>query len=93
VTEPHGTLGTWIHLGTPTTLKRDLDFSGRGVIGTEKVGRVRTCHLELARLETVEDWINARRRTWERRLDQLGDVLAASEPTTGDLTQTKESPR
>jgi hypothetical protein len=47
-----------------------------GVIATHKIGRVRTCHLEIGRLETVHDWIDARRATWERRLDRLGDVLA-----------------
>ncbi len=49
-----------------------------GVIGTQKIGRVRTCHLELERLDTVQDWIAARRRGWERRLDRLGEALAAS---------------
>lgn len=48
-----------------------------GLVRSEKVGRVRTCRLEVTRLETVQDWIDARRRTWERRLDRLGDYLAA----------------
>jgi DNA-binding transcriptional ArsR family regulator len=54
-----------------------------GLVRTEKVGRVRTCRLEVKRLDTVQDWIEARRRTWERRLDRLGDYLAThpEEPT------------
>jgi DNA-binding transcriptional ArsR family regulator len=49
-----------------------------GLVRSEKVGRVRTCRLEVTRLQTVQDWIDARRRGWERRLDRLGDYLAAT---------------
>ena len=48
-----------------------------GLVSTQKVGRVRTCRLELKRLATVQDWIAARRTGWERSLDRLGDYLAA----------------
>ena len=50
-----------------------------GLVGTEKIGRVRTCHLEAAGLSALEQWIRDRRSTWERRLDRLGDVLAETE--------------
>jgi DNA-binding transcriptional ArsR family regulator len=46
-----------------------------GLIVTNKVGRVRTCELDVQKLETVGEWISARRQTWERRLDRLGQVL------------------
>jgi DNA-binding transcriptional ArsR family regulator len=63
-----------------------------GLVASEKVGRVRTCRLELERLDTVQDWIAARRRVWQRRPDRLGHALTADAalPTT-DTTQTKES--
>jgi DNA-binding transcriptional ArsR family regulator len=48
-----------------------------GLVRTEKVGRVRTCRLEPVALRTAEDWIAGRRAEWERRLDRLGDFLAA----------------
>lgn len=51
-----------------------------GVVRTEKVGRVRTCHLESSPLRAAEGWINERRSTWERRLDRLGELLAEDEP-------------
>jgi DNA-binding transcriptional ArsR family regulator len=54
-----------------------------GLVRSEKVGRVRTCRLEVTRLDTVQAWIDARRRTWERRLDRLGDYLAADTETPG----------
>jgi DNA-binding transcriptional ArsR family regulator len=47
-----------------------------GVIRTEKVGRVRTCRIDLQALRTAEHWIVQRRSIWERRLDRLGAVLA-----------------
>jgi DNA-binding transcriptional ArsR family regulator len=59
-----------------------------GLLRTEKVGRVRICHIEPAVLTTVERWIADRRSIWERRLDRLGEVLA-EEPETkteGDRT-------
>ncbi|HEY7294954.1 MAG TPA: metalloregulator ArsR/SmtB family transcription factor [Dehalococcoidia bacterium] len=46
-----------------------------GLVRSEKVGRVRTCHIETAALETAEQWIAQRRTSWERRLDRLGEYL------------------
>jgi DNA-binding transcriptional ArsR family regulator len=61
-----------------------------GLVASTKVGRVRTCRLEPERLATVEDWIVDRRRTWNRRLDRLGEVLAAETPPPH--VQAKETP-
>jgi DNA-binding transcriptional ArsR family regulator len=47
-----------------------------GLVASVKVGRVRTCHLEPTVMATAEDWIGRQRRSWERRLDRLGDYLA-----------------
>jgi len=44
-----------------------------GLVRSEKVGRVRTCAIEPEALSQAEEWINARRIEWERRLDRLGD--------------------
>lgn len=56
-----------------------------GLIRSEKIGRVRTCRIEPKALQMAERWINERRATWERRLDRLGDFLAANpeEPDRG----------
>ena len=48
-----------------------------GLVVTEKVGRVRTCRIEPKGLTRVERWISQRRSSWERRLDRLGEFLAA----------------
>ena len=54
-----------------------------GLVQTEKTGRVRTCRMESAGLSVVERWIRERRLTWERRLDKLGDLLAAEDVLQG----------
>lgn len=48
-----------------------------GLVRSEKAGRVRTCRLEPKALKTAETWIAERRSMWERRLDRLGEYLAA----------------
>lgn len=50
-----------------------------GLVRTKKTGRVRTCTLQPAALDSAERWITQRRATWERRLDRLGDLLAEPE--------------
>jgi DNA-binding transcriptional ArsR family regulator len=51
-----------------------------GLVRTEKTGRVRTCHLEPAVLDSAEAWMRARRAGWERRLDRLGTFLEQTDP-------------
>ncbi|MDP9117990.1 MAG: metalloregulator ArsR/SmtB family transcription factor [Actinomycetota bacterium] len=48
-----------------------------GLVRSEKVGRVRTCHLELKMLDTADTWMHARRTMWQRRLDRLDTYLAS----------------
>lgn len=50
-----------------------------GLVRSEKVGRVRTCTIDPGAMSLAEKWINDRRIQWERRLDRLGDFLAATE--------------
>jgi DNA-binding transcriptional ArsR family regulator len=47
-----------------------------GLVSSRKVGRVRTCSIEVKALRPVERWIEQRRTGWERRLDRLGEYLA-----------------
>jgi DNA-binding transcriptional ArsR family regulator len=47
-----------------------------GLVRSEKVGRVRTCHIEPVTLRPAEQWLIERRLMWERRLDRLGEYLA-----------------
>lgn len=57
-----------------------------GLVASQKVGRVRTCQIRPGALSLAEQWINARRTEWERRLDRLGQYLADHpEDEEGDL--------
>ena len=49
------------------------------LVRTQKIGRTRMCRMEPAGLSVVEKWIKDRRSSWERKLDRLGDLLAAEE--------------
>lgn len=53
-----------------------------GIVRSEKVGRVRTCHLHAAALRAAERWIADRRTLWEHRLDRLGEFLAEQDAAT-----------
>jgi DNA-binding transcriptional ArsR family regulator len=65
-----------------------------GLVRSEKVGRVRTCHLELKMLNTAQTWIEARRAMWLRRLDRLDTYLASLPPEDPDAgPPTEGTPR
>jgi DNA-binding transcriptional ArsR family regulator len=63
-------------MSLPAVVQHLQVLEASGLVESQKVGRVRTCRLVVKRLDTVQDWIDERRRTWERRLDRLGDYLA-----------------
>jgi hypothetical protein len=63
-------------MSLPGALQHIQALEASGLVRSEKVGRVRTCHIEAGVLRTVERWIVERRMTWEHRLDRLGEVLA-----------------
>ena len=46
-----------------------------GLVTTEKVGRVRTCKLGPRRLAEETAWIEAYRRLWASRFDELDKVV------------------
>ena len=45
------------------------------LVKSTKRGRVRTYELAPERLEVVEDWLAARRRLWEARLDRFDQYV------------------
>jgi len=50
-----------------------------GLAATEKVGRVRTCRIEAAGFDALEQWIRDHRTAWERKLDRLRALLEEDE--------------
>ena len=55
-----------------------------GLVKSQKVGRVRTCSLEMGAIAQLEAWISERRRFWEQQYDQLEAYLAETAPKEGD---------
>jgi DNA-binding transcriptional ArsR family regulator len=51
-------------------------LEGAGLVTSSKLGRVRSCQLDHNGLKIVEQWLDARRSAWDRRLDALGSVLS-----------------
>lgn len=52
-----------------------------GIVVSDKTGRTRMFQMAPAGLWPVTDWLSAFRNHWERRLDQLDEVLlAGTEP-------------
>lgn len=50
-----------------------------GIVTSQKVGRVRTVQLAPDALVVAGDWVGGQRLPAERRLDRLGDLLAADD--------------
>ncbi len=66
-------------MSLPAAMQHLGVLEAAGLVRSEKVGRVRTCSIEPQVLSRAEQWINARRTEWERRLDRLGDYLKTLE--------------
>ena len=62
-------------MSLPAVVQHLHVLESSGLITTQKVGRVRTCKLELKTLGSAERWIGERKQAWEDRLDRLGDYL------------------
>jgi DNA-binding transcriptional ArsR family regulator len=77
-------------MSLPAVVQHLQVLEASGLVESEKVGRVRTCRLVVKRLDTVQDWIDERRRTWERRLDRLGEYLDQQETTEKQATKGKK---
>jgi DNA-binding transcriptional ArsR family regulator len=76
-------------MSLPAVFQHLQVLEASGLVRSEKVGRTRTCHLELKMLDTAEVWIKARRAMWERRLDRLDSYLASLPPETTDAAPKK----
>jgi DNA-binding transcriptional ArsR family regulator len=62
-------------MSLPAVMQHLQVLEACGLVRSEKVGRVRTCHIEPGVLRMAEDWIVRQRTSWEHRLDRLGDFL------------------
>ena len=72
----------------PAVMQHLQVLEASGLVRSEKTGRVRTCRIEPKALSRAEAWFAGRRASWERRFDQLGELLAEEE-----AGQSKPKPR
>jgi DNA-binding transcriptional ArsR family regulator len=64
-----------LQMSLPAVLQHLQLLEASGLLRSEKVGRVRTCRIEPKALRPVERWVSARRSSWERHFDRLGEYL------------------
>jgi DNA-binding transcriptional ArsR family regulator len=63
-------------MSMPAVLQHLQVLERSGLVRSRKVGRVRTCSIDVNALKPVERWIEQRRTGWEQRLDRLDAYLA-----------------
>lgn len=66
-----------VRMSLPTVMQHIKLLQTSGLVQSEKIGRVRTCRINAETLGIAEDWIAARRKLLERRLDLFGEHLAS----------------
>ena len=76
---PVGELARPFDMALPSFLQHLKVLERSGLVRSEKAGRVRTVHLEAAPLAAARDWLAARQREWEQRLDRLETFLEEME--------------
>jgi DNA-binding transcriptional ArsR family regulator len=69
-------LATPLDMSLTAVLQHVQVLEASGLVRSRKVGRIRTCRIDLAVLRSTEDWISQRRAMVEQRLDLLDDYLA-----------------
>jgi DNA-binding transcriptional ArsR family regulator len=67
-------------MSMPAVLQHLKVLQDSGLVRSSKAGRVRTCEIAPAALQSAEQWITDRRTGWERNLDRLGDLLTEQQP-------------
>lgn len=60
-------------MGLPSFLKHLKVLEDDGLVVSEKVGRVRTCRVNVERLSVAETWLAEQRALWQARTDRLAE--------------------
>ena len=68
-------------MSLPTVVQHLRVLEHSGLVRTEKKGRVRTCSIEVKRLDAAQTWLAKQRALWEAKFDRL-DALVR-EPDDG----------
>lgn len=86
------TLAAPLQMSLPAVHQHLQVLQTSGLVRSEKIGRVRTCQLDLTMLTTAQAWMDDRRGTWLRRLDRLDAHLAglALDPGSDSPTEKRK---
>ncbi|MEH6727240.1 MAG: metalloregulator ArsR/SmtB family transcription factor [Hyphomicrobiales bacterium] len=76
---PVSTLAEPFDMALPSFAQHIKVLEDSGLISSEKRGRSRWCRLEPERFDQAMDWMEAERRRWVERLDQLEVYLDKTE--------------
>lgn len=62
-------------MALPSFMQHIGVLEASGLIGSKKVGRVRTCKIKPKELAAAETWLNQQRAFWEGRADRLVEYV------------------
>jgi DNA-binding transcriptional ArsR family regulator len=62
-------------MGLPSFMKHLRILEKDGLIYSEKIGRVRTCRVNMEKLTAAESWFSEQRALWQARTDRLADYV------------------
>lgn len=71
-------------MSLPAVMQHLRVLEESGLVRSEKIGRVRTCHVEAAALRTAEEWLTRQRTARENHLDRPGDIRPETETWKAD---------
>ena len=91
-----GDLAQRHHMALPSFMKHIRVLEESEIVVSRKTGRVRMCELRAGALTAAQGWLEAERRVWETRLNQLDafvEALAAKENARGRKFPARSRPR
>ena len=62
-------------MALPSFMKHISVLEASGLIGSKKVGRVRTCKIKQQEMATAQTWLDEQRALWEGRADRLAEYV------------------
>lgn len=74
-----GELAAPFEMALPSFMKHIHMLEDSGLIRTSKLGRVRTCVIDTARVAAVGSWLDEQRKIWESRTDRLEQFVTSKE--------------
>jgi DNA-binding transcriptional ArsR family regulator len=70
-----GELAQPFEMALPSFVQHLRVLEACGLVRSKKTGRVRVFHVVPRRISVAQTWIDRQRDQWERRFDQLDDLL------------------